>query len=610
MTDPRPSPPRTLQLPSLRRAYLAGELTVTALVDDLVERLAAHDDPALWITRVDGTALRRRASELDAQRGAIASLPLFGIPFAVKDNIDAAGMPTTAACPAFAYVPEASAPVVRDLLAAGAILVGKTNLDQFATGLVGTRSPYGSARNVFDTDYIPGGSSSGSAVAVAAGLVSFSLGTDTAGSGRVPAAFGNIIGLKPTPGLVSTRGVVPACRSLDCVSIFALTVADAVSILEVAAAFDPAAPFSRPAPVATPSRRDGAFRFGVPAARELEFFGDSETARIFASAITTMAALGGIAVEVPFAPFRDAGKLLYDGPWVAERMVAPEPLLTGSPETILPVTLGIIESGRRFTALDAFRAGYDLAALKRQSATILAGIDFLLLPTTGTIYRLAEIAAEPLRRNADLGLYTTFANLLDLAAIAVPAGFRGDGLPAGVSLIAPAFSDHALAAHAERFARRLSLPLGATGAVAHEAGSDEAEPAVAAPPPELALAVVGAHMSGMALNGELERLGARLLARTRTAASYRMFLLDGTPARPGLLRVEDGTGVAIEAEVWALDAAAFGRFVAAIPAPLSIGTLRLADGSTVKGFLCEAAATIGARDISQTGSWRRFVGSA
>jgi allophanate hydrolase len=609
MTDPLPSPRRTLQLSSLRRAYLARELTAAALVDDIIERLAGYVDPALWITRIDASPLRRRASELDAlaaQPGALACLPLFGIPFAIKDNIDAAGLPTTAACPEFAYLPEASAPVVRDLLAAGAILVGKTNLDQFATGLVGTRSPYGVARNVFDSAYIPGGSSSGSAVAVAAGLVSFSLGTDTAGSGRVPAAFGNIVGLKPTRGLVSTRGVVPACRSLDCVSIFALTVADAVTVLDVAAAFDPADPFSRPQPASgTAPDRDGEFRFGVLAASELAFFGDSETERLYAAAVHAMTALGGVAVEVPFAPFHTAGQLLYNGPWVAERLVAAEALLERSPEAVMPVTRGIIESGRRFAALDAFRASYELAALKRQSAAIFANIDFLLLPTTGTIYRLDEIAAEPLQRNADLGHYTTFANLLDLAAIAVPAGFRGDGLPVGVSLIAPAFSDLALAAHAERFAKCLSLPLGATGIAA-----DEAAAALPTAAPTYALAVVVAHMSGMALNGELQRLGARLIAKTRTAACYRMFLLGGTPARPGLLRVDDGDGVAIEAEVWALDAAGFGKFVASVPTPLSIGTLRLVDGTTVKGFLCEAAATTGARDISDAGSWRRFVGGA
>ncbi|MDB5406387.1 MAG: gatA [Rhodospirillales bacterium] len=604
MTELRASPRRTLQLSALRRAYLAGGLTATALVDDLVERLAAHGDPAVWITCVDEASLRRRAGELDAlaaQPGAVASLPLFGIPFAVKDNIDAAGLPTTAGCPAFTYHPTASAPVVRDLLAAGAILVGKTNLDQFATGLVGTRSPYGVARNVFDAAYIPGGSSSGSAVAVAAGLVSFSLGTDTAGSGRVPAAFGNIVGLKPTPGLVSTRGVVPACRSIDCVSIFALTVADAMAVLDVAAGFDPEDPFSRPAPSAS-AARDGGFRFGVLAADDLEFFGDRETARLCAAAVQGMKALGGIAVEVPFAPFHAVGQLLYNGPWVAERMVASERLLSQSPDAILPITRGIIESGRRYTALDAFRASYELGALKRQSAAILTDLDFLLLPTAGTIYRLDEIAAEPLQRNANLGLYTTFVNLLDLAAIAVPAGFRGDGMPAGVSLIGPAFSDHALAAHADRLARHLSLPLGATGATA-----DETTLVAAPAAPEFALAVVGAHMSGMALNGELQRLGARLVAKTRTASCYRMFLLAGTPARPGLLRVANGDGAALEAEVWALDAAAFGRFVAAVPPPLSIGSLRLADGSVVKGFLCEAAATVGARDISDTGSWRRFV---
>ena len=607
ITDPARTGGRSLQLAALRRDFRDGTLTVGALVEGLLEAQARWADSALWIARLDADELRRRAADLDRHRAAdpavLDRLPLFGVPFAVKDNIDAAGLPTTAGCPAFAYRPAASAPVVEALIRAGALLIGKTNLDQFATGLVGTRSPYGVPRNPFDDRYIPGGSSSGSAVAVAAGLVGFALGTDTAGSGRVPAAFNNIVGLKPTRGLVSGRGVVPACRSLDCVSIFALTVADALAVLDVAAGFDPADPYARVAPGGVIEVGDGAFRFGTPDEEALEFFGDGEYARLFAAAVETMRDLGGVAVPVPLAPFHEAAELLYDGPWLAERLAATEALLAAAPEALLPVTRAIIEGGRRFSALDAFRAEERLLALRRTGAAVFGAIDVLLLPTAGTIFTREAVAAEPLRRNAELGHYTNFVNLLDLAAIAVPAGLRADGMPFGISLIGPAFADRQLAALAARFEQHLDLPLGATGA------QREAPPR-AAPRPvagRIPLAVVGAHMSGMALNIELLRLGARLLGPARTEACYRLFALPGAPPRPGLLRVAAGAGAAIEAEIWSLDPGAFGAFVAAVPAPLSIGTLRLADGATVKGFLCEAAATDGARDISGMGGWRAFV---
>ncbi len=453
-----------LEIGTLRRAYLDGSLSVAELVDRVLDAVDAWNDPALWISRVNETAIRERAAALadaaKADPGFIARLPLYGIPFAVKDNIDVAGMPTTAACPAFSYTPSQSAPVVERLLDAGAVLIGKTNLDQFATGLVGTRSPYGAPRNPFDPRYIPGGSSSGSAVAVAAGLVSLALGTDTAGSGRVPAAFNNIVGFKPTRGLLSARGVVPACRSLDCVSVFTLAGADAAVVLDVVAGFDPDDPLSRPSPTGVKGAFAPQFCFGVPAARDLEFFGDDEAAALFATAINSIEKVGGTAVEIRFAPFRDAGRLLYDGPWVAERLHATEQLLNNNPEALLPITRAIIERGRSYSAIDAFRAQYDLAGLRREAERELRKTDCLLLPTTGTIYEIAAVAADPLRLNSNLGLYTNFANLLDLSALALPAGFRSNGLPFGISLIAPVFTDHALLDLGGRLTHR---PKGANG---------------------------------------------------------------------------------------------------------------------------------------------------
>jgi allophanate hydrolase len=453
------------QITRLRDAYRSGTITVAELLGRVLTRIAEWNDPALWISRTSETAVMRRGRELDARASsdpvAIERLPLFGVPFAIKDNIDVAGMPTTAACPAFAYTPLETAPVVARLLEAGAVLVGKTNLDQFATGLVGTRSPYGVPRNPFDARFIPGGSSSGSAVAVAAGLVSFALGTDTAGSGRVPAAFNNIVGLKPTRGLLSTRGVIPACRSLDCVSVFALTAEDASTVFDVVARFDAEGPLSRVPSAAVQPRFGPSFRFGVPPDHDLEFFGDQEAGGLFTAAVGLLEQAGGIRVETSFAPFREAGRLLYDGPWLAERLYATESLLRENPNGVLPLTRSIIEAGRRYSALDVYRAQYELATLRRAADRLLATVDLLLLPTAGTIYEIAEVAAEPLRLNANLGLYTNFVNLLDLAAIALPGGFGKFGLPFGFSLIAPAFSDRALLELAMRCQELAGLPLGA-----------------------------------------------------------------------------------------------------------------------------------------------------
>ncbi len=455
---------RALDLASLSSAYADGA-DPAQLIATLHARIAADPTQAVWITVLPLAGLLDRVAALKRRRAAGEALPLFGIPFAIKDNIDLAGAPTTAACPAFGYVAQRSARVVEKLEAAGAIALGKTNLDQFATGLVGTRSPYGIPSSVFDARYIAGGSSSGSAVSVAQGLVAFALGTDTAGSGRVPAAFNNIVGLKPTKGWLSTRGIVPACRSLDCVSIFAGTVEDAIAVARIAAGFDAADPFSRRAPQ---TRMEGMawstpFRFGVPP-EPLEFFGDGEAARLFAQSAARLEQLGGIRAPIDFTPFREAGKLLYGGPWLAERLAAIKDFAARHADQLLPVTRDIILAAERLSAVDAFEGFYRLAALARDAEAEWAHMDVLLLPTTGTIYRIDEVLANPVELNGNLGLYTNFTNLLNLAAIALPAGFRGNGLPFGVTLMSRAFSDEALAALAGRLHRALpDASIGATG---------------------------------------------------------------------------------------------------------------------------------------------------
>jgi allophanate hydrolase len=455
----------SFDLARLRQHFLAGHFTAEALIGEVIARIAAAGDDRVWITRVPEAGLRARAAALDQRAarepGLVARLPLFGIPFAVKDNIDVAGLETTAACPASAYSAAISAPVVARLEEAGAILVGKTNMDQFATGLVGCRSPYGVPRNPFDPGFIPGGSSSGSAVAVASGLVSFALGTDTAGSGRVPAAFNNIVGMKPTRGLVSVRGVVPACRSIDCVSIFALSCGDAGRVFEVAAGYDAEDPFSR-RPLPKVEFPEDQFRFGVPPAAALEFYGDIQNPKLFAAAATALEAIGGLRIEADLAPFRAAGAMLYDGPWLAERLVSVEELIGRQLEGLLPVIRQIITGGNDYTAADAFKAGYRLAILRRETERLWGRADVLLLPTAPAIYTVSEIETEPLALNARLGHYTNFVNLLDLAAVAVPTGFRSEGLPFGVSLIAPRGSDRTLLKLGARLQRRLDLPLGAT----------------------------------------------------------------------------------------------------------------------------------------------------
>ena len=590
-----------LDLASLRIRYESGSLRPSQTVAGVLGRIARRGDDKVWIHRLPRAALEAAAAQLE-QRGP-QGLPLYGIPFAVKDNIDVAGHPTTAACPEFAHVPSASAAVVDALVSAGAILIGKTNLDQFATGLVGVRSPYGVPANTFHPQYVPGGSSSGSAVALAAGLVSFSLGTDTAGSGRVPAAFNNLVGLKPTRGLISTRGVLPACRSLDCVSIFALTAPDAAAVLRSCGGYDAADPFSRPAqapPRALPRSFSGC-RVGVPKDGQLEFFGNPQTPAIFDSLLKKIKELGGELVTIDFSPFLETARLLYEGPWVAERYVAIREFIERRPEALHPVTAKIIGGAMRRSAVDAFSAYYRLKELRRKTLSAWEAMDILLTPTAGTIYRIAEVEADPVRLNSNLGYYTNFMNLLDLSAIAVPAGFQSDGLPFGVTLAAPAFGDDVLLALGGAVQRATVTTMGATGLPLPQ---DSLE--IPKNDKIVSVAVCGAHMSGLPLNHQLTERGARLVQKCRTAPVYRLYALTAfAPPRPGMLRAE--AGAPIEVEVWELPATAFGGFVDGIPAPLGIGSVDLEDGQQVKGFLCEARATQGARDITGLGGWRRYI---
>ena len=588
--------PLDLGLHSLRAAFRAGSLSCSIVIEEVLHRIAAAGDDKVWISRAPDADLRARAAKLDSELAHDPSLldrrPLFGVPFAVKDNIDVAGMITTAACPGFAYKAERSAVVVQLLTEAGAIVIGKTNLDQFATGLVGVRTPYGVSRNPFDAAFISGGSSSGSAVAVAAGLVSFSLGTDTAGSGRIPAGFNNIVGLKPTPGLLSTEGVVPACRSLDCVSVFALTCADADAVLSVVAAPRTTTPIGR------------TFRFGILRQADRTFFGDESYATLYQQAVARMRSLGGEAVEFDYAPFRDAAQLLYHGPWVAERTAAVGAFIEAADDKagIWPATREIVLRGRTYSAVDAFEGQYKLAAFKAHAEREMGGLDFLLLPTAGTIYRVADIVREPMLYNSNLGHYTNFVNFFGLSGLALPAAFRADGLPFGITLIARPYAERALLALGARWQRATALPLGKTAA---PPPPPETDPVV--PEDRVSIAVVGAHMSGLPLNCQLTELGGRQESACSTAPLYRFYALPGGPPhRPGMVRVADGGG-AIEVEVWSLPTDKVGAFVRQIPAPLGLGTVALADGSDVLGFLCESHATADARDITALGGWRAYV---
>lgn len=583
-------------------AYQNGELTPAALSD---LRNAYPENDTAWISLIGPTQLDAQLADLsqrlDAVKGDISQLPLYGVPFAIKDNIDAADWQTTAACPEFGYTASADASVVARLRAAGAILMGKTNLDQFATGLVGTRSPYGAVPNSINPDYVSGGSSSGSASVVARGLVAFSLGTDTAGSGRVPAGFNNIVGLKPTKGRLSNTGLVPACRTVDCISIFALTVEDAEHVAGIAEGFDASDAYSRHNPHTAPVGFAQAIKLAVP--DTLEFFGDTQNQAVYEQALLTLSKLGAEITRIDFAPFKALADQLYYGSWVAERTVAMTSMFESNPDAINPVVRGIVENGLGYSACDAYKAEYLRAELSRQINDALAGFDALVVPTSATIRTLAEMAEEPVRYNSQFGYYTNFTNLADLSALALPAGWRADGLPSGITLIAPAWHDTALAHFGKQWQAHLGLTLGATGR-SLPATATEKTPAKGC----VRVAVVGAHLTGMPLNFQLTTRDAVFVEQTLTEGDYRLYALPGTvPPKPGLAK--DDSGQSIIVELWDIPLARFGEFVAEIPAPLGIGNLKLIDGRSVKGFICEPWALGQALDITAFGGWRAYIAS-
>ncbi len=570
------------------------------VVAEAYRRLAAVADPGIFITLVPEANARAAAAALgafDAQK-----FPLWGVPFAVKDNIDVAHLATTAACPAFAYTPTKTAFAVQRLLDAGAILLGKTNLDQFATGLVGVRTPFPVPRNAINPAYVPGGSSSGSAVAVSHGIASFALGTDTAGSGRAPAGLNNIVGLKPSLGAVSASGVVPACRTLDTISVFAGTVADADLAFRVMAVYDPTDAYSRALPVPPPpGALPPGLRIGVPDTGGRRFGGDALSQAAFEAALADLPD----ALPVDLTPMFEVASLLYTGPWVAERYAAVRKVIETTPEAMHPITRAIIEGARKLSAADAFDGFYRLADLRRAAQEVWRRIDVLVVPTYPRPRTLDDLANDPIGPNSELGTYTNFVNLLDLCALAVPGRFRLDGFPSSITLIAQRGCDGLLAT----LGARLHATAGTIGAA--RAPVPATPPGLAsAAPGEIELAVVGAHLSGMPLNRELTTRHARFLRTAATTRDYRLYALaGGPPFRPGLMRVADGEGFEIATEVWALSPEALGSFLAGVPAPLGIGATRLADGTTPKGFIVEAQGIVGARDISEFGGWRSYVAS-
>ncbi|WP_122447063.1 allophanate hydrolase [Pseudomonas viridiflava] len=590
-----------LRLDSVRAAYQSGALSPRQLILALQEK-AAELNPGyhLFIHLLSPDELEPYLAALENRE--LKDLPLYGVPFAIKDNIDLAGIPTTAACPDYAYTPERSATIVEQLVALGAVPMGKTNLDQFATGLNGSRSPYGPCPNSVLKEYPSGGSSSGSSLAVALGVSSFSLGTDTAGSGRVPAALNNLVGTKASKGLISTAGVVPACRTQDCVSLFTATAREASQLLALVARLDPRDEYSRRNPAWNDATAFGAprpFRFGVPRAEDLEFFGCIQGPLLFSDAIDHLTALGGEAVTIDLSPFLEAASLLYDGPWVAERYSVAGQLMEENPAAVLPVIRAVLAKAPAVTGVETFRAQYRLQALKAICDKALEGLDCVVTPSIGRPVTSAELLAEPVLRNSELGYYTNFVNLLDYAAVAVPSTFMDNGLPWGVTLFGRAFTDQYLLSLADAFQRHTALPL--------ISGNTPPTPTTVARNDMARLVVCGAHLDGLALNGQLKQRGARLLEATQSSPDYQLYALaGGPPFRPGMVRVADG-GVAIEVEVWELPSAELGSFLTGIPAPLGLGKVQLADGRWETGFICEPYGLEGARNISELGGWRAYL---
>lgn len=591
-----------LKLESLSSAYQSGETTPRGLITQLREQaIALNPEFTMFIHILSEQELEPYFAALELRQ--VSELPLYGVPFAIKDNIDLAGIPTTAACPDFSYIPQQSATVVAQLIALGAIPLGKTNLDQFATGLNGTRSPYGSCRNSVHADYPSGGSSAGSALAVALGVASFALGTDTAGSGRVPAALNNLVGIKATKGLISTAGVVPACRTLDCTTFLTATAAEASQLLALTAKKDRHDEYSRVNPswngasaFGTPTK---GFRFGIPA--QPEFLGCIESAELFAATIENLKSLGGIAVEIDFTPFLDAAKLLYEGPWVAERYSVVQELIEQKPEAVLPVIHAVLQKTAENNAVDTFRAFYQLQKLKVKCDAILADLECILTPAYPRPVTLQELREEPVVKNSELGFYTNFMNLLDYSAVAVPAAFMENGLPWGVTLFGRPFTDQYLLGLANALQQRHGLPL--VGGWKYKA----ALPVNPSSNDRVRIVVCGAHLDGLALNWQLRQRDGKLKEATYSAPCYQMFALaGGPPFRPGMLRVDQG-GAAIAVEVWDLPSSELGSFLSNIPAPLGLGKIELADGSWETGFICENYALADAEDITHLGGWRAFL---
>lgn len=578
-------------------AYRNQQLSPQQALHQLRQQLSADDNAWIYLLSIDEID---QQLELLSKRSNAVDLPLYGVPFAVKDNIDVAFVPTTAACPAFTYIPQQDATTVARLKAAGAIVIGKTNLDQFATGLVGTRSPYGAVPNSFNSDYVSGGSSSGSATLVARGIVPFSLGTDTAGSGRVPAGFNNIVGLKPTKGRFSIKGVVPACKSLDCVSIFSLTVADAEKVAAVIEAFDSTDGYSRHAQVAKYFTSNP--KFAIPAS--IDWFGDSQAEKAWQISLQKMRELKVEIVEIDFSPMLALAQLLYGGPWVAERHAAVGEFMKDHAADMNPVVRGIIEKAENFSATDAFQAEYQRVELVREIQSRMSSVDALLVPTAPRHPTIKQVEVDPVAVNSHLGTFTNFVNLADCSALALPAVMRADGLPFGITLIAPAWQDAALATFGKKWHGQTQLTLGATQKSIPVLNEKNSTPAG-----YVRLAVVGAHLTGMPLNVQLQERKAIFVESTFTAKNYRLFALPNTtPPKPGLIRTDE-EGAEIIVELWDVPLKDFGSFVALIPAPLGIGTLSLCDGREVKGFICEGAAVKGATDITQFGGWRSYIKS-
>jgi allophanate hydrolase len=603
---------QNMNIEVLKAAYRSGELNVLSFLSAKLAQVKS-DKSNVWISTISEQQLKQMVTVLESK--SIDELPLYGVPFAAKDNIDFALLPTTAGCEAYAFQPTESSTAVQLLIDAGAIPLGKTNLDQFATGLVGVRSPWGAVNNSFDPEYVSGGSSSGSAVAVATGQVSFSLGTDTAGSGRIPAALNNIVGMKATKGLISCTGVVPACKSLDCVTIFANSTSEVNLLLNVAGQYDQKDCYSRENQANNsmahyaPSKSLAGLKVGLPEQSQLNFFGDQGAQALFADSVERLKAAGADIITINFQPFLDAARLLYEGPWVAERYAAIEDFFKADPTQCLPVIQKIVGGATAHSAVDTFKAIYRLQAFKVECDAILAELDCVLTPTAGTAYRIKDVQDDPIQLNSNLGYYTNFMNLLDYAAIALPAGILPSGLPFGITLFGPAFSDRLLLSVGAQWQALTDYTLGAT---AHKLIDSVQTVSLVAPAGQMDIAVCGAHLSGFPLNHQLTERGGYLIESTNTSPDYRFYALaGGPPYRPGLIRVADNTeqGASIAVEVWRLPESTVGSFLAGIGQPLGLGKVELADGRWVTSFICEGYAIETAEEITQFGSWKGYIGT-